>query len=199
MVGNRCDNAFDQAHRAHVVMLAGGSACGKSTFGEALCMRSDCPRTYIATMKPYGAEELAKIEKHRAQRADKGFTTVEMSRDLAAVVLPSAVREGTALLEDVGNLIANELFVDDREVPVEKALENLDRGLCALESQCGNLVAVTNEIGADAGDYGEGTRAYQQLMGAVACRLASRFDTVVECVFGVPIMLKGKLEGSEVA
>ena len=180
------------------ILVTGGASSGKSAWAESAALGLPGPHVYVATMEPYGTEAEARIARHRAQRADKGFFTMEKSRALAAVELPSAVRGGTVLLEDVGNLVANELFVDNREVPADEALANIDQGLQTLESQCENLVAVTNEIGSDAGDYGLGTRTYQQLMGTVACRLASRFDVVVECVFGIPTVLKGQLEGSGV-
>ena len=37
-----------------MILLTGGSGCGKSSFAERLCMEMPLPRYYIAAMKPYG-------------------------------------------------------------------------------------------------------------------------------------------------
>lgn len=173
------------------VLVTGGASSGKSAWAEQVALALPAPHAYVATMEPYGDEAAARIARHREQRAGKGFATIEKPRGLANLALPPEFAEGTVLLEDLGNLVANEMFVDGHEIPVEEALETIDCGLHALESQCANLVVVTNEIGTDAGAYGESTRAYQRLLGSVACRLSSRFDVVAECVFGIPQVLKG--------
>ena len=179
------------------VLVTGGASSGKSAWAEGVALSLPTPHVYVATMEPYGDEAAARIAHHRELRAGKGFVTVERPRDFAGLTLPSEAAEGTVLLEDLGNLVANELFVDGREIPAEEALETVDRGLSALESRCANLVVVTNEIGSDAGAYGEGTRAYQRLLGSIACRLAARFDVVAECVFGIPQVVKGELLGAD--
>ena len=53
------------------------------------------------------AECRARIEKHRRQRAGKGFVTIERGVDLAGLALPA---RGDVLLEDLGNLTANEPY-----------------------------------------------------------------------------------------
>lgn len=173
------------------VLVTGGASSGKSAWAESVALALPAPHVYVATMEPYGAEAAARIAHHREQREGKGFVTIEQPRGFERLVLSPEIVGGTVLVEDLGNLVANELFVDGREVPVADAFEAIDSGLRALESRCAHLVVVTNEIGSDAGSYGEGTRAYQRLLGSVACRLAARFDVVAECVFGIPQVLKG--------
>ena len=65
--------------------------------------------------------------------------------------------------------------------------------VAALADSFAHAVVVTNEIG-NAGALGsvEGD-AYLQLLGALACRVAQRCDSVVEVVSGVPCALKGSL------
>ena len=71
-----------------LILLTGGSACGKSTYGEALAVQGPKPLYYIAAMQPYDQECLRKIARHRALRRDKGFETVERYTDVDALVLP---------------------------------------------------------------------------------------------------------------
>lgn len=68
-----------------IVLVTGGSGCGKSTWAEKLI--ASLPnenRVYIATMQVYDEESVKRVERHRAQRADKGFRTIECEKDLAS-------------------------------------------------------------------------------------------------------------------
>ena len=90
-----------------MILLTGGSGCGKSSFAERLCMEMPLPRYYIAAMKPYGEGGMEKVERHRKMRAGKGFETFECYTEMEKLTLPAC---GTTLLECVCNLTANEMF-----------------------------------------------------------------------------------------
>ncbi|MGX8703502.1 MAG: bifunctional adenosylcobinamide kinase/adenosylcobinamide-phosphate guanylyltransferase [bacterium] len=168
-----------------MILLTGGSACGKSSYAEELCLTTPLPRYYLASMKPYGGEGLRKIEKHRALRAGKGFVTIERYTDYASLQLPE---RGTALLECICNLTANEMFDDLGNItdPFEKVLA----GVKALKEQCDLLVIVTNDVGSDIRTFDESTTAYIQALGKINASLAAMADTVIEMVAGIPIVLK---------
>ena len=69
---------------------------------------SECwHRVYIATMRVYDEESEKRVARHRAQRADKGFATLECPMDLAGAGIEPG---STVLLEDIPNLLANEMF-----------------------------------------------------------------------------------------
>ena len=93
-----------------LVLYAGGSASGKSEAAEAAAAaaarEAGRPLIYLATMKRGGREAAARIEKHRAQRAEKGFVTVEKARAVHELTLPA---DAVGLLEDLGNLVGHEL------------------------------------------------------------------------------------------
>ena len=55
----------------------GENSSGKSRYAESLVAATHGPRFYIATMIPYGESGAKRVEKHRKQREDLGFTTVE--------------------------------------------------------------------------------------------------------------------------
>lgn len=171
-----------------MVLLIGGSGCGKSTYAEALCMKGPLPRSYLAAMQPYGPEGEARIRRHRSLRAGKGFVTIERYTDYASLVLPE---RGTALLECIANLTANEMFTSDGAVsdPVERVLSGVD----ALDRQCDLLVVVTNDVGSDGTEYDASTTAYIKALGRINAALAARADTVLELVAGIPVPLKGEL------
>lgn len=172
-----------------MILLTGGSGCGKSFYAENLLLRLPAPRYYLAAMRPYGEEILQRTSQHQAQRAASGIRTVERYTDLAGLILPE---RGTALLECICNLTSNEMF--DEEGVIRDPVDPVVSGVEALEKQCGTLIVVTNEIGGDKSeDYDEATKEYIRALGAVNAALAQRADTVCEIVCGIPIVLKGDL------
>ena len=96
---------------------------------------------------------------------------------------------GTALLEDLGNLTANELYSPEGAGP--RTAEAVLQGVETIASQCENLIIVSNEVfsgGADyAGDTGQYLRALAQINNAVAARA----DNVCRVVCGIPVYYKG--------
>ena len=170
------------------ILLTGGSGCGKSTFAERLARALPAPRYYIAAMRPYDEESLVKIRRHQAQRADAGFVTIERETDVGDIVFPA---RGTALMECMCNLLANEMFDDsgaERDV-YDKILADITR----LEQACDTLIVVTNEVGSDGGAYDESTARYIETLGRLNRALTARFDAAAELVCGIPLMLKGRL------
>ena len=125
-------------------------------------------------MRPFGAESLEKIEKHRRMREGKGFETIERYTDLASLKLSE---RGTALLECVCNLTANEMFGEDgsRRDPFASVMGGVE----ALLEQSGHVVIVT--------------MAYIRALGRINAALARRADTVCELVCGIPIPRKGAI------
>lgn len=171
-----------------MILLTGGSACGKSSYAESLCLRFDRPRYYIAAMRPYGEGSAEKIERHRLLRRGKGFETVERYTDLAGLTLPEG---GTVLLECICNLTANEMFDEqgNRSDPFDAVME----GVAALRRRSRTLIVVTNDVGSDNKDYDPGTKAYVRALGRINAALAEQADAVYELVCGIPLVLKGEL------
>ena len=169
-----------------LTLVLGGAASGKSEYAEALVLRCGLPRYYLATMQVWDAECAARVEKHRRMRAAKQFETVECPLHLDNVRLP--VR-GTALLEDLGNLAANELY--DPAGAGENAAAAILRGLDLLAAQCEHLIVVSNEVFSGGADYAGDTGRYLLALAQVNNALAARADNVVRVVCGVPVYYKG--------
>ena len=169
------------------VLVIGGAASGKSDCAEnLLCgLSGDAPKIYVATMEPYGAEAAARIAKHRDMRAGRGFRTVERYTDLAGLRVPDA---SAVLLEDLGNLCANELFPAGN---VEQAEASILRGIRNLETQCAHLVIVSNEVFSGGTAYRGDTLSYLRLLGRLHQTLARMSDGVCEVVCGIPLYYKG--------
>ena len=168
-----------------VTIVIGGAASGKSEFAEALVQTLPGQRVYVATMEPYDGECLVRIEKHRRQRAGKGFLTLERYRDLGGLEVPAGAN---VLLECMSNLLANELY-SPQGGGSAAVLGGVER-LCGC---CAHLTIVTNEVFSGGCDYEGDTLRYLRELGAVNRTLAARADRVVEVVCGCPNVLKGRL------
>ena len=177
-----------------MVFVTGGASCGKSAFAEQLCTQLGGDLVYLAAMRPFGEEGARRVRKHRAQRAGKGFTTVECYEGLDQVLESGRLAGATALLECLGNIVANELFGDggsqgDVRSGCEVA-DSLEGAIAELGRMSAHLVIVGNDVGCDGEAYPHETRVYQEALGDLSCRLAARSDAVIECVAGVPTVLK---------
>ena len=199
-------------------LIVGGAASGKSAWSEARACVPGVPRAYVATMRPQDDECRARVARHRAQRAGRGFSTLECPVGLARLVVP---RGASVLLDDVGNLVANELFDPEGlafgwaealggevgrdgaclPAPGEAVVPGapgcvalaVAEGARALLASCVHLTVVSNEVCADGARYGAGTRAYLRELAWANRLLAREADVVVEMVAGVPNVLKGEL------
>ena len=170
-----------------LTLVLGGAASGKSEYAESRVLKTALPRYYLATMQVWDAECAARVEKHRRMRAEKRFETVECPLHLDAVRLP--VR-GTALLEDLGNLAANELY--DPAGAGENAAAAILRGLDLLAAQCEHLIVVSNEVFSGGADYAGDTDRYLLALAQVNNAFAARADNVVRVVCGIPVFYKGE-------
>ena len=169
-----------------LTLVVGGAASGKSAYAERLVLQTALPRYYLATMQVWDAECAARVEKHRRMRAEKQFETLECPLHLGTVRLPA---RGTALLEDLGNLTANELY--NPAGAGEAAASAILDGLGRLAAQCEHLVVVSNEVFSGGADYAGDTDRYLKALAQVNNALAARADAVVRVVCGIPVYHKG--------
>jgi adenosylcobinamide kinase/adenosylcobinamide-phosphate guanylyltransferase len=175
-----------------LILVTGGSGSGKSAYAEKLLLsHCDGRAVYLATMAAYDDESRRRIDRHRAMRQRHGeaaghlFTTVERPYDL----LGAEIEPGDfVLLEDLGNLLSNELWLpggagENAEAAILSGVEHL------LE-RAALVVIVSNEIFSDGVDYDDTTAAYIRTLAALHCSLAEKAQAVVEVVCGIPVVRK---------
>ena len=93
-----------------LALITGGSGSGKSEYAEELICSLGDSRVYLATMKVSGEEGFTRIMRHLRQREGREFLTVEKETAIADITIPP---EANVLLEDMGNLLANTMFMLD--------------------------------------------------------------------------------------
>ena len=172
-----------------LILATGGAASGKSAHAERLlCEHTRYSRLYLATMQPFGAAAQARIARHLALRQGKGFETIERPLDLARLTLVQ--QYDGILLEDLGNLLANEIFAP--EGAGDAAFGSILAGIDHLQDCCETLVVVTDEIFSDGVEYPPETARYIHDLAALNRALAARADAVYESICGILLPLKGE-------
>lgn len=171
-----------------LILVSGGSGSGKSAFAEELIVSSGLEtKIYVATMQVWDAEGQARVDRHRAMRAGKGFATLECPVNLAEADVPWGC---ALLLEDLTNLAANEWFGGDRSGAEERVLS----GLSKLKDHTALTVVVANELFSDGIEYDKETADYLVCLARLNRAAAQMADRVYEVVCGIPVRWKGEAE-----
>lgn len=177
-----------------LILVYGGSGSGKSAWAERTLLSEAAAAggraVYLATLPDAGDEAAARIARHRAMRSRHGaavgldFVTAERQADIGgAAVLPGDF----VLLEDLGNLLANEIWPPTGTGAADVEARVL-AGLRVLLDRAALLVIVSNDIFADGGGYDPDTMAYIRSLGALHRELALLAEQVVEVVCGIPLV-----------
>lgn len=168
-----------------MTLISGGSGSGKSAFAEA-CVLQACAknRIYLATMEVWGEEDRQRVRRHRKMRENKGFLTMERTRELDGVAIP---QDSVVLLEDLSNLTANECFGG---AGFDGAFQRVMAGIGHINENAADVVIVTNELFSDGITYPPETERYLELLGKLNRELAVQADRVYEVVAGIPICWK---------
>lgn len=95
------------------VLITGGAGSGKSAYAEQLAASLSATRTYLATMVNTSPEASNRINRHRQQRAELDFATIECPDSLPNARRLGSRCNGVVLLDDLGNLVANALFTNE--------------------------------------------------------------------------------------
>ena len=149
-----------------LTLVIGGAASGKSAYAESLTLKHPLPRYYVATMQVWDEECAKRVEKHRA--------------------IPN---RGIVLLEDLGNLTANELY-DPKGAGVNTA-EAVLYGVEILYKQCEHLIIVGNEVFSGGAAYADDTDLYLKALAQIQNGIAACADHVCRVVCGIPVYYKG--------
>ena len=173
-----------------LALVTGGAASGKSEYAEQLAVRlgsaSGGELLYLAAMIPYGEEAEQRIQRHRAARKEKGFSTIERYLGLKDCRIPEGA---IVLLECMSNLLANEMYESGGagKNAVEEILSGVDAALC----RAAHLVIVTNTVDADGAEYGASALDYLKKLAVLNRRLAEKADFAAEVVCAFPLVFKG--------
>ena len=171
------------------IFISGGCKNGKSSYAQQLAQdaarRFHAPLYYLATMQPHDEEDLARIARHRRERAGMGFATVEQGTDLCQA-LERAEERGVFLLDSLTALVANEMFSDDGSMDLQ-AGQRVAHDLQLFLHRVEHAVVVSDFLYADVGFYEGQTGDYLRALAQCDRVAASLCDCVIEvsaaCIF----------------
>ena len=179
------------------IFISGGCKNGKSFYAQHLVKaqhlanaREQGSLYYIATMKPVDAEDDERILKHRREREDWGFCTIEQPVDIEKI-LDSCCHNGSFLLDSLTALLANEMFLSDGRIN-EHTVQKITDGLLQITGKVNNIVIVSDYIYSDAFLYDSLTEKYRKSLAEIDHVAAESCDVVLEAAFTSVIIHKGK-------
>lgn len=171
-------------------LILGGARSGKSAYAEALARQSGQAVCYIATAEAHDAEMAARIAHHRARRPS-GWGFAEAPLQLAQCLQHEAA-EGRLLLVDCLTLwLSNLLHAGDARFAAER-----EAFFACLPQLPGQVVLVSNEVGAGIVPLGALSRRFVDEAGRLHQQLAAQCARVVLVVAGLPLYLKGDADAA---
>ncbi len=168
------------------ILVLGGSGSGKSLFAQKLARDTACrenrPLFYLATMRPFDAEDRLRIERHRRAREGWGFHTVEEPLFLSR----ARCGGGVVLLDSLTALLTNGMFSPEGEGV------SLEEEISALTETAFLTVLVSDMLFSDSLFYDPQTEEFRRRLGHLHQRLAGGCKTVYRLSCGVPELWKGE-------
>jgi len=179
-------------------LILGGQKSGKSRRGEQLAAAwlSHSPAhraVLIATARAQDDEMLARIDRHRRDRAARvpAMATVEEPIALAQAIRQHGSAQTLVLVDCLTLWLTNLLMPvnapSDATPSVEAVVSDL---LDAIKESAGPLVLVGNEIGLGVIPLGREVRAFVDALGRLNQEVAGACDRVTMMVAGLPLILK---------
>ncbi len=170
-------------------MVLGGAASGKSDFAERFVIaQQSAPgeaRHYIATAQAFDDEMRAKIDAHKAARADDGWTSREEPVALAEAL--QALSSGPVLIDCATLWLSNLVLGEHAIAPA------CDQLMDALGSHPGPVTIVTNEVGQGIVPEHALGRRFRSIQGRFNRQLAAEATLVIKITAGLPQVLKGQM------
>ena len=173
-------------------LVLGGQRSGKSRRAELLAaawLAADAAHhaVFIVTAQPGDGEMQSRIERHRADRAERlpRASTVEAPLALAEAISGQSDAATLLVIDCLTLWLVNQYPID--ETAMEAATETL---ALAIGNAAGPVVLVSNEIGLGVVPMGREVRAYVDALGRLNQRMAAACARVTLVAAGLPLTLK---------
>jgi adenosylcobinamide kinase/adenosylcobinamide-phosphate guanylyltransferase len=175
-----------------LTLVTGGCRSGKSAWAQRMAEARPGPRVYIATGTATDDEMRARVERHRAARAARGWHTVEETVAIADA-LRAAADCPVVLVDCLTLWVSNLMHAGPRTALSEDDMVAHGRGLVdAARAHGGTVVVVTNEVGDGIVPANALARRYRDLAGRCNQTVAAGADAVVLMTCGIPLYIKGE-------
>lgn len=190
---------------AEIVLIIGGSRSGKSNYAQQLAESISATRIYLATCPVVDGEMADRVAKHRRDRQDRHWHTIEEEVFLAGTIVQLAQgyrekiegkKQQAVILVDCLTLWINNLLYQAEgrgaslsEADIAAASQEV---LKEARSWEGVVIFVSNEVGLGIVPDHPSGRLFRDLAGRCNQVFAGEADAVVFMVSGIPMWIKGK-------
>lgn len=186
--------------RGTMTFISGGVRSGKSSFAERLLVGSadvtDGRLVYIASGRAVDREMQERIDKHKTDRADESWLTIEQPVALEEV-LPFIEPGDYVVWDCLTTWLANEMYEEIEHtycVHVEKCMREkavqLMETVAAITEKASQFVIVSNEVLDELPSVYEETRKYSRWIGLLHQALVAIADDAIEMDSGMPLYWK---------
>lgn len=174
------------ASRSRSILVLGGARSGKSRFAEGLARDTGLDRFYLATGRAWDDEMRARIDAHKADRAEDGWTTYEEPLDLIGALKVLDKPERVILVDCLTLWVTNLMMEEGRDVDADGAA--LAAGLRELQA---TIIFVSNEVGLGIVPENKMARAFRDHAGRLHQAIAAQAAEVYFVAAGLPLKMKG--------
>ena len=177
---------------AEIILITGGARSGKSRYAQQLAESLSGRKLFVATCPVIDEEMRQRIERHRLDRQEAGWQTVEETVDLAQVLHDNLYHQ-VVLIDCLTLWVNNLLYTDAGNELSEDALAVKTRQLLeACAGRPGVVIMVTNEVGLGIVPENPLARRYRDLVGRCNQEVGAVADRLVMTTCGIPMTIKEK-------
>ncbi len=181
---------------ARLILITGGARSGKSDYALARAESLTGPHIFLATCPVVDGEMEERIRRHKAERQEEIWRTIEEERDLATNI--QSLEAGHVCLVDCLTLWVNNLMYHSEKMNLTFTEDDMRVKAKTLVASAdafqGTLICVSNEVGLGVVPDNESARRYRDLVGRCNRIVAAAADEVIFISCGLPLFLKGQEE-----
>jgi adenosylcobinamide kinase/adenosylcobinamide-phosphate guanylyltransferase len=181
---------FNGVEVAEIILITGGARSGKSRHAQKLAESLSGKRLFVATCPVTDEEMRQRIERHRLDRQEAGWQTVEETVDLVQVLNDNPDYE-VVLIDCLTLWVNNLLFTDAaNELSEESLVAKVRKVVETSVARSGEVIMVTNEVGLGIVPENVLARRYRDLVGRCNQEVAAAAGKVIITTCGVPMTIK---------
>jgi adenosylcobinamide kinase/adenosylcobinamide-phosphate guanylyltransferase len=169
-----------------LILVGGGVRSGKSTFALGRARSLGARRVFIATAQAFDDEMRDRIARHREERSEQDFRTLEEPIELATAV--ASLHDIDVVLIDCLTLWLSNLLL--RDMPVPQIVERVDEVVALLARRTFHAIVVTNEVGMGVVPESALGRAFRDVAGLAHQRFARQADEIDVAILGTVLRIK---------
>ncbi len=178
-----------------LMLITGGARSGKSDYALHYAESLPGPHFFLATCPVVDKEMEERIKRHRNQRRNRSWQTIEeeIALDKQIRALPS---DGVCLIDCLTLWVNNIMYRAEKSNLLfsERSLQpHIDALLFAVSEFQGTCICVTNEVGMGVVPDNVAARKYRDCVGRCNRAIADAADEVVLVSCGLPLFLKKQM------